>query len=209
VYFDLDGTLVGYAVPFPDLVERALRECGVDPTTDRLSGFLSALDGAFEAAADDPYVAAAADVGVEGPESLASTLVDREVEATEPTTGARETLGRLADRDRDLGVLTNGVGRVQRRKLAACGLDEFVDAVVVSGEVGARKPDPRIFRIARARLGGGGPDPVFVADDLERDLRPAVETGFDGLLYDPEGTVPDLPPGIERVAALRAVPDRL
>lgn len=207
-FFDLDGTLVRYEVPFTDLVERALRESGVDPGDDGVEAFLVGLGDAFEAFEPDPYAAAARELGVDAidPEGFAARLVDVEVGATERTPGAREALERLADRPR--GVLTNGVGGVQRRKLVACGLGDAVEALVASHDAGVRKPDPRIFAAARERFGvsDADPDPVFVADDLERDLRPAVDAGFRGLLYDPEAAVANSSEGIRRVAALGDVP---
>jgi HAD superfamily hydrolase (TIGR01549 family) len=209
VCFDLDGTLVRYGVPFADVVERALRESGGEPTERSVEAFLAALGDAFEAFACDPYAAAASEVQAVDPEDSAARLADVEVGATERVPGAREALERLADRRR--GVLTNGVGGVQRRKLAACGLADAVDALVASQDAGARKPDPRIFAAARERfdLSDADPGPVFVADDLARDLRPAIEAGFGGVLYDPADAVPDPPGEIQRVRTLRAVPDRL
>lgn len=210
VFFDLDGTLVRYEVPFLDLVERALRESGVDPAADDVEAFAAALGEAFEAFAPDPYAAAARALpAAVDPEAFAARFADVEVAATERVPGAREALERLADHRR--GVLTNGIGGVQRRKLAACGLDDAVEALVASHDAGARKPDPELFAAARERLGiaDADPDPVFLADDLERDLRPAVEAGFRGLLYDPEGEVPDPPAGIRRVTTLREAPDLL
>jgi IS4 transposase len=47
-----------------------------------------------------------------------------------------------------IGVLTNGDGEQQRAKLERHGIDRFVDDVIVSNDVGARKPDQRIFDLA-------------------------------------------------------------
>ena len=73
-------------------------------------------------------------------------------------------------------MLTNGLGRVQRRKLAAHGLGEFFDAVVVSHEIGALKPDPSIFAAVTERLPADSH--VYVADSVTDDIEPANEAGF-------------------------------
>ena len=58
-------------------------------------------------------------------------------------------------------------------------LGELFDAVVDSSEVGLRKPDPRIFRHALARLGGVAPERAVFLGRTDRgqeapdvDLRP-------------------------------------
>jgi putative hydrolase of the HAD superfamily len=54
---------------------------------------------------------------------------------------------------------------------------ELFDAVVISGEVGLRKPDPAIYRLAAARLGLPAARLVFV-DDLPGNLKPARALGM-------------------------------
>jgi phosphoglycolate phosphatase-like HAD superfamily hydrolase len=51
-------------------------------------------------------------------------------------------------------VITNGPGDTQRHKLAATGIDQHFDAIVISGEVGVAKPDPpkSVLRFDRANL---------------------------------------------------------
>jgi putative hydrolase of the HAD superfamily len=56
------------------------------------------------------------------------------------------------------------------------GLDMF-DVVVLSQEIGIRKPDPRIYEIALERLGVAAEDCVFV-DDLGGNLKPALQLGM-------------------------------
>lgn len=57
-------------------------------------------------------------------------------------------LRRLRGQGVRLTVLTNGTGRQQRAKLERTGLAALLDAVVISEEVGASKPDPAIFAAA-------------------------------------------------------------
>jgi putative hydrolase of the HAD superfamily len=56
-------------------------------------------------------------------------------------------------------------------------LDELFDALVISGEEGFRKPDPRMYELGARRLGVPPERCVFV-DDLAFNLEPARELGM-------------------------------
>ncbi len=65
---------------------------------------------------------------------------------------------------------------------------ELFDAVVISGEVGMRKPEPRIFLHTAELLSIDPADCVFI-DDLERNVEAAVRCGMTGVHHtDPAGT---------------------
>ncbi|SPL95359.1 HAD-superfamily hydrolase subfamily IA, variant 3 [[Actinomadura] parvosata subsp. kistnae] len=70
--------------------------------------------------------------------------------------------------------------------------DEIFDAVVISGEVGMRKPEPRIFEHALARIGLAGEQCVFI-DDIEANILAARELGIAGIHHrDAAGTIAEL-----------------
>ncbi|MEV4092887.1 HAD family hydrolase [Streptosporangium saharense] len=72
------------------------------------------------------------------------------------------------------------------------GWEEFFDAVVISGEVGMRKPEPGIFEYALGALGLTGPECVFV-DDAEANVTAARALGIVGLHHrDPGPTITEL-----------------
>ncbi|MDA0165467.1 HAD family phosphatase [Solirubrobacter ginsenosidimutans] len=56
-------------------------------------------------------------------------------------------------------------------------VDELFDVIVLSGSLGIRKPDPRIYVIAAERLGVAPERCVFV-DDLGGNLKPAKALGM-------------------------------
>ena len=58
--------------------------------------------------------------------------------------------------------------------------DQLFDAVVISGEVGMRKPEPEIYLHTLGLLGCAAPEAVFV-DDLERNVRAAAALGIIGV----------------------------
>jgi len=72
------------------------------------------------------------------------------------------------------GLVSNswGTRRYPRDLLA-----ELFDGVVISGEVGVRKPAPEIYALGAERIGLEPSDCVFV-DDLKANLAPAAELGM-------------------------------
>jgi epoxide hydrolase-like predicted phosphatase len=86
------------------------------------------------------------------------------------------------------GLLSNSWGNDYPRD----GWDELFDAVVISGEVGLRKPDPEIYALAAERLGVPAEETVFV-DDLSTNVRAAAAAGMVGVHHtDPDRTISEL-----------------
>lgn len=71
--------------------------------------------------------------------------------------------------------------------LAAVGLRALVDDVITSAEVGAAKPDPRIFGAALAAAGCRPEEALHVGDSLLHDLEGANAAGIRALLLDRHG----------------------
>jgi HAD superfamily hydrolase (TIGR01509 family) len=90
-------------------------------------------------------------------------------------------LGALRDRGVRLAVVANTwpePARLVRRELAELGVEPLLDAVVLSGEVGARKPEPAIFERALAALGADATAAIFVGDRLDDDVAGAAALGM-------------------------------
>lgn len=69
-----------------------------------------------------------------------------------------------------VGVISNGGGATQRRKMAAAGLQGlFAQSVWISGEVGVEKPDPRLFEVALQALAVPPTRALYVGDLEEVD----------------------------------------
>jgi putative hydrolase of the HAD superfamily len=77
-----------------------------------------------------------------------------------------------------VAVVSNGSSRVQRAKLARAGLADVLSDVFLSGEVGAWKPDPRIFAVALAHVGCAPAEVLHVGDDPMRDIAGAARMGM-------------------------------
>lgn len=108
--------------------------------------------------------------------------------------GCRPTLARLRRRYR-LGIVTNGIDRVQRARLRAASLDGFFEAVVTSEGCGFAKPDPRILGAALEALDTAPQEALYVGDDVSTDGAAATRAGVD--FYWLDRGLP-LPAGVRR-----------
>jgi putative hydrolase of the HAD superfamily len=85
--------------------------------------------------------------------------------------------------------------------LERTGLRGLVDAVVISAEVGAAKPDPAIFATALERLDATPADgALHVGDSLEHDVAGARAAGLAAVLVVRDGSA--RPEGVRTVASL-------
>lgn len=98
-----------------------------------------------------------------------------------------EVLSALRERGIRLGVVTNGPSGLQRVKLRVVGLEEHVDAVVISGEHGVHKPDPAIFALALEALGIPAGEALFVGVNPIADVAGARGAGLTSVWIDRTG----------------------
>ncbi|MYE06633.1 MAG: HAD-IA family hydrolase, partial [Chloroflexi bacterium] len=78
-----------------------------------------------------------------------------------------------------IGVLSNAPDDLRDRFLSNLPVEVHWDAIVVSGEVGMRKPDPQIFEHAAEEI-GVPPEHCFFIDDLEENVLGAQAIGMGG-----------------------------
>ena len=78
-----------------------------------------------------------------------------------------------------IGVITNGPSARQRGKLKRFDIRPTdLDALAISGEVGATKPDPAIFRYSLAALDVAPERVTMVGDSWENDILGALGSGM-------------------------------
>lgn len=109
-----------------------------------------------------------------------------------------------------IAVVTNASGPYQRAKLANLGVAEYVDEVVIAGELGAAKPDPVIFHTACDRLGFQPSAVAHVGDRLDLDAIGARDAGLAGVWLNRRGPADGvLPTGISMITGLDVLPELL
>ncbi|HEX6539104.1 MAG TPA: HAD family hydrolase [Candidatus Dormibacteraeota bacterium] len=202
VLFDYGGTLVTFHRPDAALdaafagIERLLRDRGQAPPPSRvlLTDVHDRVENAFAAhqrsgrleeinlAAEARH--AYADLGLELDDELLDEVLHMEQEAwwqgvtVDPE--AVPTLDALRSRGLRVGLCSNAPYRVRSMhdQLAHFGLDGHLDSVTFSGQVGWRKPSPRIFQAATEALGVAAARTVMVGDSLSDDVDGARNAGM-------------------------------
>ncbi len=104
----------------------------------------------------------------------AEGLIDRLFAGSRPDDAMQTAVMRAREAGIRTGLISNswGTRRYDRAQLA-----ELFDGVVISGEVGIRKPSPEIYTLGAEAIGVEPAACVFV-DDLPFNLKPAVQLGM-------------------------------
>lgn len=128
------------------------------------------------------------ELGIAGqPEALGRTFLAGLAAHGELYPGARRLIDAVAS-VATLGLVTNGIGNVQRGRLDRLGISSVFAAVIISGEVGTNKPSAEIFDLTFAAL--GHPDrsrAVMIGDNLGSDIQGGVNAGIDTIWFNPHG----------------------
>jgi putative hydrolase of the HAD superfamily len=90
-----------------------------------------------------------------------------------------------------LGLLTNGVPDLQRRKLEGAGFAGCFKHALVSGEAGIGKPDRRVFEMLLDRMETSADRTLMIGDSLENDVQGAQGAGMRAVWVNRTGRVRD------------------
>ncbi len=131
----------------------------------------------------DTLYAVFADAGLDDALADALLAVDSDLSCNLFAADVPDTFAALAGNGCAIGVLSN-IHVDIRPTFAEAGLDEFVDAFVLSGEHGVQKPQPRIFEVMLDMLGTSPEQTLMVGDRASRDGA-AVQVGMPTLLVPP------------------------
>lgn len=96
-----------------------------------------------------------------------------------------------------LALLTNGASDMQREKLAGSKLEPYFEHIIISGEVGPRKPSAEIFALTLKKLNTLPQNTIMVGNSLESDITGAKKAGIKTVWLNrdntpnEDGTIPD------------------
>ncbi len=184
--FDLDCTLVdrnrsidAYLGHFVERFGKALK--AIDNKVIRAA--LGAADaGGYAAASRASDIIAALDWR----RAPTAAAVDKHWHSTFPECSvamedAIIVLEELRGEDFALGILTNGSVQAQESKIAHLGLDNCVDAVIVSEAIGVKKPDARAFEAVLEALEADAEEAVYIGDHPVNDIQGALDAGLSAI----------------------------
>lgn len=77
-----------------------------------------------------------------------------------------------------IGIVSNGIYDMQYEKLKICGAENYIDFMIISEEVGVRKPDKAIFAAALEKAGVKQDETVFIGDSWNSDIEGALNCGL-------------------------------
>ena len=153
----------------PDLVHALEHDGGPNPVHALERGECSGTD--FE------RLLAARLVRTDGGAVVAEGLLRRMFAASVPVPGMYDTIRALRSAGFSTSLLSNSWGCDEYPRADFPGL---FDTVVLSGEVGMRKPEEQIFLHAAETLGLAPQECVFI-DDIEANVAAAVACGMTGV----------------------------
>lgn len=98
------------------------------------------------------------------------------------------TLIYLKSQGYHLGVISNGITIKQWEKLIRLGLHHFFDEIITSEEVGAAKPDEKIFQRALDSMGCKAENSIMIGNKFSEDIIGALNIGMDAILVNSQLT---------------------
>jgi len=122
------------------------------------------------------------DLGISDPDEAWIDQLNEEwmrtfIETTTEIQPAKQVLSELKPLYR-LGVISNSLGRNTEVDLVRAGLRDFFEVLIVSSELGKRKPHPKIFQSALEAMGLKAEEVIMVGDNLQEDIVGAKNAGM-------------------------------
>jgi len=137
---------------------------------------------------------------------LAYRLQEPEISLFE---GVASLLVRLRTGGIKTGIITDGRPEGQKAKIRALGLEQLIDEIIITDEIGGaqfRKPNDIAFRIMQGRLGISFSEMVYVGDNPAKDFAAPEMLGMQSIFFDnKDGLYSNLsaaPPGIRTITAI-------
>lgn len=100
--------------------------------------------------------------------------------------GVAELLGKLRAADVKIGIITDGRPDGQKNKMTALGLNDMVDDIIITDELGGiqfRKPNDIAFRVMQTRWELPNESLIYVGDNPAKDFQAPHQLGMRTIFY--------------------------
>ncbi|MHA2392469.1 MAG: TIGR02253 family HAD-type hydrolase [Promethearchaeota archaeon] len=84
-----------------------------------------------------------------------------------------ECLRRIKNLFIKTSIITDGIPIKQYEKILRLGIDKLIDFVIVSDEIGIKKPNPKLFKYWLKKFGLNGTETIYIGDRIDKDIVPA------------------------------------
>ncbi|MFX0022539.1 MAG: TIGR02253 family HAD-type hydrolase [Candidatus Hermodarchaeota archaeon] len=84
-----------------------------------------------------------------------------------------ESLNKLKKLSIKTAIITDGIPIKQYEKILRLNIDKLIDLVVISDEIGIKKPNPELFNYCLKKFGVKGRETIYVGDRIDKDIIPA------------------------------------
>jgi putative hydrolase of the HAD superfamily len=88
------------------------------------------------------------------------------------------SLKKIKEMDIKTAIISDGIPIKQYEKILRLGIDDLIDLVIISDEIGVRKPNPKLFEYCLKKFAITGEESIYVGDNPTKDLIPARMNGM-------------------------------
>lgn len=82
-------------------------------------------------------------------------------------------LEKLKENSIKTAIVTDGIPIKQYEKILRLNIDDLIDLVVISDEIGIRKPNPKLFSYCLNKFKVKGHETIYIGDNIYKDIVPA------------------------------------
>ena len=90
-----------------------------------------------------------------------------------------EVIKYLVNKGYQLHLITNGFDDIQWGKIRTCEIDQYFKEMITSEKAMILKPHPEIFEYALKITGASKAESIMIGDNLDADIKGAMEAGLD------------------------------
>ena len=106
--------------------------------------------------------------------------------------GAEQFLKRLSE-TYNIYAVTNGVKRVQTKRLSLVNITKYLKKIYISEEIGFQKPSIEFFDYVLKDLNIENKEEILIiGDSLTSDIQGGINSNIDTMWYNPKGLISDI-----------------
>lgn len=89
-----------------------------------------------------------------------------------------EVLTQINQMNLKMAIITDGRIIKQYEKVLRLGIDDLIDYIIVSDEIGIKKPNKKLFEYCLGKARVKSKETIYIGDRLDKDIKPARELGI-------------------------------